>query len=357
MKAALSLMVLLLAATGAISQSAPAAKPSPTPFPTKIGKEVKRWVDLDTFTLTTRYRYVRANSGAELASQQQYQAVIKGHFSFDRKAKYRAVFLAQTGNTFNGGFNTWGAGTGKFQSNFYVKQLYFDARPAKEVELQVGGIDINRGENTEITTYDNDGYLTGERVTIRAPKHVFFDEISATSGYLGDLLHPSVFPRLKHHLDKSNYHQFLVRKQATKHVGVSADYTFESGRDTLHEAIRVKNPKRLWFDTLLWENYQRLSPQRDIGLHLFAEKVVNKRFSFNGGFARIDRRLTLNGDRFPPGKRLYISGAYKLTPTLTLSSILIQGVGRLPTALSPRTRFEILLTWNVLEELKRHHIL
>ena len=148
-----------------------------------------------------------------------------------------------------------------------------------------------------------------------------------------------------------------MRKQVTKHVGWSADYTFQDGRDTLHEAVRVKDPKRLYFDTLLFETYQRLDPQRDAGMDAFAEKVVDKRFTINGGFASIDRRVTLNGDKFQPGHRFYVGSTIKLNHAFSFNPVLVHAVGPLPTGSTPRTRLDLILTYNLLEDLRHHHVL
>jgi hypothetical protein len=358
-----ALSILMFAACIASSQPAgqdtsgniPPA-PTPTPVAAKIGAEFKRWFDLDTFNLQTRYRYIATNSGRGNSSQQQWQLFIKGHFQLDNKAKYRVNWLIQTGNNFTAGWNNTGLGTGPPQTNIYVKQLYLDARPSKKFEIEVGGIDVNRGEASEAVTYDNDAYLTGERIIIRSPKTLYFDEISLTNAYLGDLSHPSVFQRL-HHLAKSDYHQFLVRKQANKEIGFSVDYTFESGKDRLHEAVRLKAPKQLFFNTLLFESYQRLDPQRDAGFNAFAEKVANKWLTANGGFARTDRRITLNGDRFQPGHRVYIGMVIKLNHAFSFNPVLLHALGALPTASTHRTRLDLILSYNLLEDLRHHHIL
>lgn len=363
MKLGLSSLLILICAAFAGAQSTVGqmggalAKPSPAPVPTWVGRDVKRWFDLDAASLQTRYRYIDiAPPLLPNISQGQWQVLFRGHFQFDAKAKYRVNWLVQTGNNFISGWNNLGWGTGPPQTNLFVKQLYFDARPTKKFEFQVGGIDINRGEATEAITYDNDGYLTGERVTVRAPKQFFFDEISATNGYLGDLLHPSVFSRFKH-LAKSDYHQFLVRKQVTKEVGLSVDYTFDSGKDRLHEAVRIKAPKRIYLDTLVFEVYQRLDPQRDAGFDIFGERLVNKRLTVNGGFSKIDRRMTLNGDKFQPGNRLYLGSVIKLGHSFTLNPVIVHAVGDLPPGSIQRTRFDLILTYNLLEDLKRHHVL
>lgn len=333
-----------------------AQTPTPSPSPKTIfGADFKRWVDIDTFNLVTRYRYIRLNNTATLADQLQWQFALRTKLKFDKSGRYGVNAGIFTGTNFISNWNNLGPGTGKPVTNVYVKQLFFDVKPTKKLEVQVGGITINSGENSEATSYDNDNFITGERLVIRAPKHLFFDEISATNAYLGDLTHPSIFNRL-HRLNESNYHQLLVRKQATKRIGFSADYTFASGVDTLREAVRIKT-KNLFFNTLLFDSYQRVSMPNGYGFDIFGEKVINNHIIANGGFARIDRRMTLNGDKFPPGKRLYTSFVFKIRPDVTLSPLLVRAVGALPTATTPRMRFDFILTWNVLETLHRHLVL
>jgi hypothetical protein len=325
-----------------------AAKPTPTP---PINPKVKRWFDLDAFTVSTRYRFLKANNGSTVGNAQQYQLAVRGRFKFDRKGRYSVVAGLYTGNSINGGWNNTGWGTGDAQSNLYLKQLYFDAKPIKPLQIQYGGIPINNGENTEITGYDNDAYITGGRVVLRLPKRVYFDEVSVIYAHFGELNRPSVFHRFQH-LDESNYHQFLVRKQVNKRVGFSADYTFENGLDTLRQAVKFKVPESHILDTVLFENYQRVSPNRGYGFGLTGEKAITKKLTVNGGFARIDIAM-FNGDRYPRGNRIYAGGIYKFNREFSLGSVIIQGVGPLATPTTHRTRFELIFTYNVLETLHR----
>jgi len=336
-------------ATPALTQSLQAK-----PTENKLGPEFKRWLDIESWTLSTRYRYIRASSGTLTASQQQWQMQVRPRLKFDAKGKYSIAAFVATGGAFIGGWNNLGPGTGKPQTNLYVKQLYLDVKPTKKVEVQFGGIGINQGEGTEITTFDNDGYITGERVIVRSPKQLWFDEISATNAFLGDVLRPSVFGRL-HRLDEANYHQFLLRKQATKEVSFSADYTFWAGSDTFHQALRAK-PKNFLFTTLLFEAYERVSGPKGYGFDALVERAINKKFTINGGFARIDRFLLLNADRFPPGKRLYASLTFRPTKEFSFQPVIIQGVGHIAPPAIARTRLDIILTWHILETLHRRHI-
>src|SRR5687768_8022944 len=195
-----------------------AQSPSPTPI---VHKEIKRWFDIEALAVATRYRYVEANSGT-YTSAQQYQVGARARFKFDAKGKYSVVGVIGTGNNIQSGWNNTGWGSGDVAADFYVKQLFFEAKPIKPLTIQVGGFAPYNGENTEITGYDNDSYMMGERVRITDPKRLYFDEISLTNGFVGDVTRPNVFRRFKR-LAKSNYHQFLVRKTINKRASFSAD--------------------------------------------------------------------------------------------------------------------------------------
>ena len=346
----LSIPIALLAASIGLAQT---SKPNPSPTPLPNG-EMHRWFDIDAFTLATRYRYVDSENGHTVYNQQQWQLNARGRFKLDRKGKYGVGFGFETGNSITGGWNNLGWGTGDLMTNVYPKQLNFLAKPTKPIEVQVGGIGANNGENTEITGYDNDVYLMGERVIIRAPNRIYFDEVSLTNAFIGDTSTPNVFRRFKR-MGESNYHQFLVRKQANKRVSFSADYTFETGIDRLRQAVKVKVPELKFADSLLFENYQQLDPNAGYGFAITGDKKINKRLSLNGGFTKISHSM-FNGDRFPRGERLHLIAYYKVTRELTIDPVIIQAVGPLATPQTHKTRFELIFSYNVLEALHHYRV-
>jgi hypothetical protein len=327
-----------------------AQSPSPTPV---VNKELKRWLDIETFIAATRYRYILTHGGDGLSAQ-QYQVIARARFKFDSKGKYSVVTQLSTGNNLVGGWNNTGWGTGDYQGDFPVKQLFFEAKPIKPLEIQFGGIAPNNGENSEITGYDNDTYLMGERVRIKYPKKLYFDEISLTNAFIGDVTQPNVFRRFKR-LDTSNYHQVLVRKTINKRVSFSADYTFESGRDLLRQGVKVNAPELKVVDSLRFENYQLLDPKLGYGFALTGEKKLNKRVSFIGGVSDINN-VVFNGDRFPRGTRVFFNTTYKVTRELSVGPLIIQAIGPLDTPATPRTRFEFIAVYNVLEALRHYKI-
>lgn len=335
----------------------PAGTSSPTSAASKPQSDAdkfKRWFEFDTLSLATRYHYIRNTNGHLVTDNGQYQVQAKGHFKFDSKGRYSVYAGVYTGNPFNSGWNNTGLGAPRYSTNLFLKQLYFEAKPVKTFEFQVGGITPYNGENTEVTGYDTDGFMMGERVYIRAPKHAYFDEISITNGFIGDLNKPSVFHRFKH-LNKSNYHQFLVRKQVNKMVAFSADYTFDSGVDILRQGLKVTLPKGKVLDIFQFENYERLDPSPGYGFQVYGQKKLHKYLTLGGGFARIDRTM-LNSDRFPRGDRFYLTSVTNFSKEFSLTATYIHGVAELlPTV--ARTRVNIIFTYNLLETLRRKKIL
>jgi hypothetical protein len=365
-RATFCISFLLLAASGALPQTAPAVVASPTPeaslktfakppapasFVAKHG--ISRWFDLEALSAATRYHFIKNANDVTAAKNDQLQFVAKGRFKFDKKGRYSIFAGLQTGPSFTGGWNNSGWGTGRQQTNIFVKQLYFEAKPVRGLSVQIGGIGINNGTNTEATGYDNDAYIMGERISLKFPQKLFFDEISLTNAHIGELTRPSVFRRFKR-LDESNYHQFLFVKNLGKRISFSADYTFEAGTDTLRQAVRVKVPETRIFDNVLFENYERLGPDAGCGFNFLGDKKIGKRLTLTGGFVRIDRPM-LNGDKYPRGNRLHLAGVYNLSKEFSVTAWIVQGVGPLPGS-AARTRVDVIFNYNILQTLRRAHI-
>jgi hypothetical protein len=241
-----------------------------------------RWFELQTATIGVRYRFVANSLGVTTNRQLQHTQAFKARFKFDRAGKYSINAGVFSGSNFTGSWNNLGPGTGRPFTNLYLKQLYFSAKPAAGLEVQYGGLYVSRGESTEVTSYDNDAYLMGERVSVRRPKELFFDEVSVTYAYLGDFNRPNINKRFSR-LKESNYHQFLLSKRLGKRAVVSADYTFESGVETMREAVRADARKLRVVDSLRLELYQRLDVKPDAGFALSGEKSLFKRLTVGGG--------------------------------------------------------------------------
>lgn len=346
------LILLLTASADCLSQTA-SASPTPSGSAPDRFETFRRFVQIDALSVATRYRYVRTANGAVNTGQVQYQVLARGRFKFDRKGRYSVGFGLLTGNVFNAGWNNTGVGAGAVHPDINLRQLYFDAKPVDGVEVQVGGLGFERGEGTEITTYDNDGYIVGERLHVTLPKRLYFDDIAVTRAFLGDALKPNVFRRL-HRLDVANYYQLLVRKTVNKAFSFSADYSYDSGSDTLHQGLKFTLPQSGILDTLVFESYERIDPVAGYGFAVTGQRKINKYLTVNGGFARIDRPM-LNADRFPPGKRIFAGMLVPLSRDFSMAAVGIEGVGYIAPAI-PRTRLEFIVQWNVLATLHRFKI-
>ena len=343
-----------------------------------------RWIDLKEMHFSLRYRGVFDSNNAHEFNQGQQRSIIDGKFKFDEKGKYGIVFHASSGKYFNYAYADFiGGGNEKaFDAeyvkadpiqqaamnayltptriaseenvggwSFYVRRLYLDLEPIPGVELQYGSLDINRGAASEITSYDNDGYVMGERILIKQPRKFFFDEASITYAYFGDLFKPNVFLR-GGRLKQSNYHQFLLRKQVGKRLNTSFDYTFQNASHTLREAAEVKIPETRILDSVRFETYERLnqisfSEVQDFvpGAKGYAvtldKKIKHDRFSIEGGYAHIDPHqgvltqsessatlcMAVNGDSYGLGNRYFVRPTIKLTSSLDATGFYTHQIG------------------------------
>ena len=327
-----------------------------------------RWVQVDTFSFSARYRGIRDSEEVHTYTQGQQRSLFEGSLKLDKKAKYTVHFRLSSGHYFDWAYADF-AGGGTERANqlsiphlpwadrvdaltsgpmadhypsggfaFYPRQLYFSAEPVDGVIFQYGSLGINRGVNTEITSYDEDGYLAGGRIMLRKPKQLFLDEISVTYAYLGDIFTPNFFGRTER-LGQSNYHQFLLRKKVMPWLEVSTDYTHHL-TDTWREAALVKTKWAKAVDSVRVEAYQRPkayfvdtdSYNSGSGFAITADKTVRKRVSLQGGFSDIDTNydvysasgnnsiwaFALNGDQYGMGKRPFARATIKVTPYLNV---------------------------------------
>jgi hypothetical protein len=363
-----------VASSSVVKSSAPAVVTTPSSEP-----KFDHWVDLKEFDFSMRYKSVTDSNKVNEFSNGQQRGVIDGKFKFDQEGKYAVAFHASSGRSFNwsyadfiGGGNqqaiaaevagatpeqqgTYGYIANYFDPTeikasynsggwaFYVRRLYLDVEPVKGVEAQYGSLDINRGVASEITSYDNDGYISGARLLIKRPKNFFFDEASVTYAYFGDLNTPNFFERGTR-LKQSNYHQFLLRKKAGKRLDASFDYTWQDKSNYLREDALVDVKESRVLDSVRVEFYQRLneihypeSPTVPVatgqGYAITAAKKLNGRISVDGGYADVDFNdtvrtqivfsaligLGVNGDQYGLGKRVFIHPSVKLTPYLEAS--------------------------------------
>jgi hypothetical protein len=324
------------------------------PSPKKPTAPLARWVEVQNATLNTRYRFIDTSAGTVTTNQLQHRETLRGRFKFDAPGKYSLNIGVFTGSRFTSGWNNTGIGLGDWQGPFGVRALYFAAQPAAGIEGQYGSLFILKGESTEITTYDEDGYVIGERLSIRRPKDYFFDEMSATVGYLtSDAAEYGVSRRVKYLDDRPNYGHFLVDKKFAPRAGVSVDFTSAGGSRTWRAATNVNTHELRAIDSIVFENYKRTNNRPAYGFALTANKAVTAKMGLLGGYARIDPFYGgLNADRFHIGKRVFFMTTYTFSPRFSASAFITRAVGSNVT-LPQRTLTNLILTYNALPDLRR----
>src|SRR5262245_33560175 len=336
--------VILLSCVSLLFAASALAQPTTQPA-------VHRWVDWQSATLDARYRFIANSDGQTATDQIQHRQTLKVGFRIDEDGRYSVQSFVGTGNSFVGSWDPLGPGTGDATWDPNVRQLFFAARPVNGLELQAGGFGVVRGESTEITSFDYDGYMTGERVSIGRPRELFLDDITVTVGFLGDLATPNVFHRMDR-LDDHNFTQVLAGKRVGSRVSASADWTSLEGISTLREAVRVGTKHWLPVDAIRLEGYQRVEGRRGAGFAVTVERALADRILVDGGYADIDRANgVLNGDRYSPGHRVFAEGRIAVLPSLTVTTfygVAIDSDG----PLANRHRLDVIASWNVLKAVR-----
>lgn len=313
--------------------------------------EISRWLEAQSGGLSFRYRHVENTLGRPDLDHAQYKVSVKARLKFDAEGRVSLNGLLTTGSGITSGFNDAGWGS-PGRRNVQLTQLYLALQPAGGVTLQYGGITANRGRATEITTFDNDNYQMGGRLTLTRPRDLFFDEISATVSFMGDNRTPNITKRF-HRLTQSNYRQFLVVKKINDRISASADYESLNGRDTLRQAITARVAETRVLDSVVFEHYQRLDPETEYGFALHGEKAVHRRVRIGGGYADIDRLYGgLNADRFDRGSRLFGSVNLSLPANFSFETFVARAVAT-DYPISNRLRIDLAISYNALPALKR----
>lgn len=349
-------VVVLLFPTHVSAQAdGPGAQPrSSAPNPVTAGAQLHRWFELKDATLNLRYRFIDTTAGATTTNQVQHRETLRGRVKFDKSANYTLNFGLLTGTRFTSGWDNTGWGHADGQKDLAFKALYLAAQPIRGVEAQYGGLYLIRGESTEITTYDEDGYVVGQRLTVRRPERLYLDELSATVAYLTP--EPREIPiskRTKYLNDTPNYRHFLADKKFGRRAGVSLDYTYAAGTETWREGLNVKTPELRVVDAIIFENYQRTNHNADQGFAVTLLKSLHRKVSVTWGYASIDPLAGgLNADRFHVGNRAFAMLICTISPEFTASAFVTRAIGN-DVPLPQRTLTNIIFTYNALPALRR----
>ncbi len=341
---------------------------APAPAP---GPLTARWLDLKTLSYSGRYRNSTNADGRHLFMFGQQRYIADGKLKLDASGKYTINFHGSSGRTFNWAFADFAGGQYRdsviaartyksaaqqaaltkaiaadpdgaiyklgFPSRggyFYLRQLYVSATPISQVTVEFGSLPIEHGQNTEITSFDDDGYMSGERVRLHDPKHLFFDQIATTWGFVGNTLKPNFFARGSD-LKTNNYQQYLVEKKIATRAVASADFSELNGTHSMREAIAIKTPEAKVIDSARFELYQRMNDialsgvkfAKGSGFAVSADKLLMKKVNVEAGFASVDNNYAAysgspylasigfgwNGDTFSAGKRGFAKLDWKMT--------------------------------------------
>lgn len=343
--------------------------------PAPVEGKLSRWLSMDELSVSSRYRNSYNTNGRRVFDNGQERSIVKGKFKFDEEGKYFIGFRVTSGTYFNWSYANFGGvdygsaiatnrafytpqhaaavaptrtadPVGRLVLShlvangwaMYVRDLYLSASPVSFLTFEYGGIPIERGASSEITSWDEDGYMQGGRVRIKLPKYLLVDQFVTTVGFIGDPTTPNLFKRGER-FGETSYRQFLAEKHFGKRLHASVDFTDQIGTHTMREAVRVNTPEAHFVDSARVELYQRMNSlplpayvaKSGYGWSASAAKKLYKKYSVEGGYADIDpdygvystsSLLTtggfpLNGDAWQLGRRFF--GKVGIQPTSYLS--------------------------------------
>ncbi len=304
-----------------------------------------RWVAMTVASVGVRYFGDTSDTKGDSVYTAQHQELLGGEFRFDAGAKYTLQTLFASGAPFTTNWNTTS------QGRIYWRQFYFEAKPAEGVEFQIGGLGMEPETFTDLIGYSEDGYLTGEKLALHRPGTLFFDTLSVTYGYLGDLNAPDMNDRFGR-LHRVNFRQYLVSKKLG-HAEASAAYTDQWGIKTVREGVRLHLGEEHVIDSVRAEFYERTNFAASRGFNIGAGKEITKRFAMDGGYASIDQNFgDLNADAFLHGNRIYLAGEFQVTRALRMFAMVNHGVNN-NYALPNRSHVDAGFVYDILKALPK----
>ncbi|MFN7917426.1 MAG: hypothetical protein U0Q55_18920 [Vicinamibacterales bacterium] len=333
------LCVLATAAPAMAQSPAPARAPEPA---------IRRWFEFQQLVFSTRYRLIRNSADVNTSNHMQYRDQIRFRFNLDPKKRYTVNVGAFSGTQYIASWNNLGPGTGTFDGkSVYMRQFFFSAAPVTGLEAQVGSIYPNRGEDTEYTTYDDDGWVTGGRLSLRRPKDLYFDEVSVTHGTVASIGTPNLWKRWDD-INDTNYTQVLVDKRFSPLVSASVDYTRHASRDTLRAGLAMRFSARALVQNVRYEQYIRTTdPGSGAGFSLAAERTFNKWARLQAGYVTVDERYGgLNADRIQRGRRFFGVANFTIHGPLAAQIFATHALDA-PYSISNKTRFDAVLSYDL----------
>jgi hypothetical protein len=297
-------------------------------------------LELQSASLGLRYRLVENQFGSRAQNWSDHHEGLKLRLRLDRPARFSLTAAALNGDSFVAGWNLRGI-SDHSSNRLFLKQLFLTAKPHDGIEFQYGGLGIVRGESSEITSYDNDGYLMGQRLTI--------GDVIVTAGYLGDFRTPSVTRRW-HRLSEINYGQVLVKRNLTRRLTATADFTDDDGEQTLRQALAIRPARAV--DRVRVEMYERVSESRGAGGAITVEKPFG-RTRLAASFVTVDDHYRpVNGDRYGSGRRVSLTSTTALGPDASFQIFLTRALDD-RIAMANRTRLDLLFRYELAPMLRQ----
>lgn len=335
-----------------------------------------RWLSFDQFTYNASYQGSFDTYGRHVFDTGQQQMIAQGKFKFDKSGRYFIGFRLSAGSGFNWSYsnltkqeiqslltsgslplpeqkatqlmttfeadpigNLLLSGSSTASSTTVLRDLYVSATPVDCLTFEYGAMPMERGDGSSITNFDDQQNILGGRISLRAPRLLWLDSLSAAVAYSGDPITPSLFDRVDR-FEQTNYWQVVAEKHLGNHLQTSVDYTNLQHTHTFREALELKLAELKFLDSARFELYQRtnavmlpayLAPSAH-GWSASATKLIHKRYRLGGGFADIDpdygvytgssfltvSGFPVNGNPYQIGKRFFVQSSLKVTTYLSL---------------------------------------
>jgi hypothetical protein len=260
---------------------------------------------LDRGVTGVRYQYVAA--GRVLADHLQHHQAIAGRITAGRRVVAGVRAAALTGAGFRSSWNGTGIGSAG-RALPYLEQLAVVVSVPGAVAAELGGIAPVMADISEVTGFDNDGYLVGAQLAVRPRGLGPVDELVVTAGDLGDPAESAVTRRLRR-FGRVSYGQLLVAGRLGA-AAVTVEGSFRDGVAGGAGAVRYRHPSGRW--GLRTEGFAR--DDGTLGAAVAGEIRAGRVWG-EAGLASVDGRV-LNGDRFGTGRRVFAGVTAKLAPSL-----------------------------------------
>ena len=349
------LVMLAAGAHGVCAQAPGDGQPASQPAKPSSGlaAAIERWLDVQAATVQARYRRVESSANVVIANHMQDSLLLRTRIKFDAKGRYGLNSTLQTGPTFTGSWNNVGWGTGgPRQTGVFLKHLFLLATPVRGVDLMYGSFGFVRGESSEITTFDNDGYMLGGRATLHRPDKLYLDEVSGAFGYFGSPAEPGFSDRYTR-FDTVNYYDAVGTKKVGHGLALSASYTYQASATTLRAAFNLRTPWAHLVDGFRYEHYCRVDRLPACGFAGTLEKTITAHVNVSGGYADIDPDFGgVNGDRYTRGRRMFGQASVLVLRDLTVSAFGTQAFDN-PFPVASAHRFDLIVSYNALGPLQR----